>query len=274
MSLERLQHIKNFRNSVYGSHWHKVNLHVHASGQDPEKIVEEAIKVGITLIAITDHNTFKFVKSVQDAAKKSSTDLVVLPGIEITLQEGAHILAIFNADFDEKKQTHFLGTLKIPVDGSVKTPVNNILCSQVLTDITDAKGITVVPHPYTDNIGLLASARKIATKMSWLESGNIGLIQIPEDKIKYLSFDNEGNWQNRYVLSSTSPKQIASTDYSLSPISAGEAKTAIEIENGAVWLKLGERTVRGLRQITCEPKTRISRQPPQDDKACTLIGLT
>jgi len=275
MSLERLQHLKEFLSNSYGSIWHKVNLHVHASGQDPEKIVDEAIKAGITLIAITDHNTFRFIKPVQEATKRrSDADLVVLPGIEITLEEGAHIIAIFNSDFDETKQIHFLGNISIPIDGSINTPVRDKTCSQVLLNITDAKGITVVPHPYSDNIGFLDSARKIPTKISWLESGNIGLIQIPEEKVKYIGYNEEGNWQNRYILSSTPPAKISSTDYSLSPIAAGEAKGPSEIENGAVWLKLGSRTVRGLRQVTCEPKTLISIQEPIDKKTSILLGLT
>ena len=107
-----------------------MDLHIHTPASSDYQqmnisildILQRAESKGIDILAITDHNTFKFITSVQDEAKKSSADLVVLPGIEITLQEGAHILAIFDTDFDEKKQTHFLGTLKIPVDGSVKTP--------------------------------------------------------------------------------------------------------------------------------------------------------
>jgi len=275
MSIERLQHLKEFINNTYGSIWHKVNLHVHASGQDPEKIVDEAIKTGITLIAITDHNTFRFVKPVKDAAKRrSDADLVVLPGIEITLEEGAHILALFDSDFNETKQTHFLGTLKIPVDGSTSTPVKDRTCTQVLTDITDAKGITVVPHPFSGDIGFLDRARKISTKMTWLESGNIGLIQISKKKVKYLDYDEDGKWQNRYILASTPAKTISFTDYSLSPISPGEAKIHSEIENGSLWVKLGSRTIRGLRQVTCEPRTCISVEEPIEHKTCKLLGLT
>ena len=275
MTLERLQQLKEFRNTTCGSIWHKVNLHVHASGQDPVKIVDETIKAGITLIAITDHNNFRFVKFVQEVAKKrSDADLVVLPGIEITLEEGAHILAIFDSDFDESKQTHFLGTLKIPVNGSSNTPVKDKTCSQVLTDITDAKGITVVPHPFSEDIGFLDRARKISTRISWLESGNIGLIQISDEKVKFIGYDDDGKWQNRYILASTLATKISSTDYSLSPIAPGEAKSTSEIESGAIWLKLGSRTVRGLRQVTCEPKTCISKQEPLNDRNCILLGLT
>ena len=275
MNLEKLLNLKEFLQNEYGSTWHKVNLHVHALGQDPEKLVDQAIKAGITLIAITDHNTFRFVKPVQIAAKKrSDTNLVVLPGIEITLEEGAHILAIFDSGFDEDKQTHFLGTIKLPINGSDATPVRERTCTQVLTDITDAKGITVVPHPYSEDIGFLDRARKLPTKMAWLESGNIGLIQIPQEKVKYIDYDVDGKWQNRYILASTPPAKIPSTDYSLSPIPSGEAKTPEDIENGATWLKVGSRTIRGLRQVTCEPGTCISKTKPPAQGTSRLLGLT
>ena len=118
------------------------------------------------------------------------------------MEEGAHIIAIFDTDFDETKQNHFLGMLKLPVEGSSKDAVREKPCSEVLTDITDAKGITIVPHPFSNDIGFLDKARKISTKMTWLESGNIGLIQIHDDKVKFINFDDNGKWQKRYFLSS------------------------------------------------------------------------
>jgi DNA repair ATPase RecN len=275
MSLEKLQNLKELASTFYGSRWYKANLHVHALGQNPDEIIDAAMEAELDLVAITDHNTFKYCKAVQEtAAKKTDNKIIVLPGIEITLEEGAHILAIFDTDFDESKQTHFLGKINIPIEGSARTPVRDRTCSQVLTEITDAKGITVVPHPFSDDIGFLDRARKMATRLAWLESGNIGLIQLPKEKVKYVGYDEEGKWQNRFILASTPPSRIPTTDYCLSPISAGEAKTPPDINNGAVWLKLGSRTVRGLRQVTCEPNTCISYDEPQFSKTSYLLGLT
>jgi hypothetical protein len=275
MAQSKLQNLKEFLETPPGATWHKVNLHVHAAGQDPDKIVDAAIKANISLIAITDHNSFRFVKPVQEAAaRRPDADLVVLPGIEITLQEGAHIIAIFDRDFSETSQTYFLGTLKLPTDATDRNAVKDRTCSQVLTDITDGKGITVVPHPYTKNIGFLDSARKISTKLDWLESGNIGLIQIADKDVKFIDFDETGKWQNRYVLSTASSAQITASDYCLAPIAPSEAKRPDEIESGAVWLKLGSRTVRGLRQVTCEPRTCISNNPRTDVKVFKLLGMT
>jgi len=46
-SSTRLESLKEFLNSCPGADWHKVNLHVHGSGQDPDMIVDAAIKAGI-----------------------------------------------------------------------------------------------------------------------------------------------------------------------------------------------------------------------------------
>ena len=46
-SSTRLESLKEFLNSCSGADWHKINLHVHASGQDPGMIVDAAIKAGI-----------------------------------------------------------------------------------------------------------------------------------------------------------------------------------------------------------------------------------
>ena len=44
MSQSRLDNLKHFAGTSHGSRWHKVNLHVHASGQNPDEIVDAAIK--------------------------------------------------------------------------------------------------------------------------------------------------------------------------------------------------------------------------------------
>ncbi len=88
MSTSNLSKLKSVINRTFGTSWHRVNLHVHAKGNDPDEIVSKAILFNMSLIAIADHNTFAYVEQVQNAAKKiKEKELVVLPGIEITLVE-------------------------------------------------------------------------------------------------------------------------------------------------------------------------------------------
>lgn len=275
MPLDLLTNLKSFIDAPCGGQWFRANLHVHAKGNTPDAIVEAAHKAGISLLAVTDHNSFAHVADVRSAAVKHSNGrLAVLSGIEITLHEGAHLIAIFDEDMTEDEQTSFLGAVGLPLDGSEKNVVKDHTCSEVLREISDRNGITLVPHPFTGAIGLLDSARKMPTRMDWLESGNLGLIQIPDDKVKYVGHDDSGTWQNRYILTSTPKKIIESTDYSFSPLPPGEAGKPDDIENGATWLKLGSLNANGLRQVTCEPRTRISQVPPTPPKRNRILGLT
>lgn len=76
------------------------DLHIHTClspcaslDMTPKKIVAAAQKMGLDLIAVTDHNSAENVTSVIMAAQ--DTDLHVIPGFEITTSEEAHIIALF-----------------------------------------------------------------------------------------------------------------------------------------------------------------------------------
>ncbi|NPV77689.1 MAG: PHP domain-containing protein [Anaerolineae bacterium] len=80
---------------------YRAELHVHTVLSPcaqiemiPPLIVREALELGIQLIAITDHNATKNIAAVQKAA--ASTDLTVLPGMELQTREEVHILCLFD----------------------------------------------------------------------------------------------------------------------------------------------------------------------------------
>lgn len=60
----------------------------------PPLIVEQALKLGIQLIAITDHNATANILAVQKAA--ANTALTVLPGMELQTREEVHNLCLFD----------------------------------------------------------------------------------------------------------------------------------------------------------------------------------
>lgn len=61
-----------------------IDLHIHTSNSDgeqsPEKVIREAKTVGLSLISITDHNTFTFTKS------QECGELIVIPGAEFSTE--------------------------------------------------------------------------------------------------------------------------------------------------------------------------------------------
>lgn len=94
--------------------WFKTDLHVHTClspcadlTMSPRKIVAEALRQQIDVIAITDHNSAENVQAVMRAAEGSG--LMVLGGMEVCTQEEAHVLAIFDnlqAVLALQKQVH------------------------------------------------------------------------------------------------------------------------------------------------------------------------
>lgn len=81
---------------------YRADLHIHTAlspcasdRMTPPAIVAAATKAGLDVIAISDHNTAGNVAAVQQAAKAAGNGLTVLPGMEITSVEEAHVLGLF-----------------------------------------------------------------------------------------------------------------------------------------------------------------------------------
>jgi len=77
-----------------------IDLHIHTClspcatlDMTPRKIVAEASRKGIEIIAVTDHNTTENALAVIKAAREF--DLHVIPGIEVTTSEEVHIIGLF-----------------------------------------------------------------------------------------------------------------------------------------------------------------------------------
>ncbi|MBG0771921.1 MAG: PHP domain-containing protein, partial [Anaerolineaceae bacterium] len=80
---------------------YQAELHIHTvlspcAGIEmiPPLIVQQAIRSGLNLIAITDHNASENVPAVIAAAR--GEDLTVLPGMELQTEEEIHSICLFD----------------------------------------------------------------------------------------------------------------------------------------------------------------------------------
>ncbi len=78
----------------------KADLHIHTClspcgdlDMSPRKIVQTAMEKGLDMIAITDHNSTRNVRTCVEIGKKSG--LFVIPGCEVNTQEEVHCLCYF-----------------------------------------------------------------------------------------------------------------------------------------------------------------------------------
>ncbi len=79
---------------------YRADLHIHSClspcadlDMTPVNIIRRAVDLGLDIIAISDHNTAEHVEVARKLAK--SSDLTILPAMEITTSEEVHILALF-----------------------------------------------------------------------------------------------------------------------------------------------------------------------------------
>lgn len=136
-----------------GLKYQKLDLHTHTPAskcyldkkQTAEEIVQAALAQKLTGIAITDHNTAEGIDMMKKAAE--NTGLVIFPGVEISLNEGYHLVALFDPSVDQKYVENFLGLIKITPDeyGRSET-LCKVSVYEVINLIHDRHGLAILAH--------------------------------------------------------------------------------------------------------------------------------
>ena len=85
----------------------KADLHLHTSASDgtwtPEALIENIIRAGITVFAVTDHDSVKNVNRTADLVK--DTDLKFFRGVEVNTTENGHIFHILGYNIDPEDRS-------------------------------------------------------------------------------------------------------------------------------------------------------------------------
>lgn len=136
-----------------GARFHFVDLHIHSYGgshdvkdasMTSEAIVDAAIAQGLSVIAITDHNSNANVAKALEYSKKYAGQLLFLPGVEVTTANG-HLLAYFAPEQADQLQ-RFLA--KIDLVG--KMGDDNTHTARSMADTiavaTELGGICIAAH--------------------------------------------------------------------------------------------------------------------------------
>jgi len=112
----------------------KFDLHVHSTASidglgTPSMIIRNALKRGLSGLAITDHNNNKAVASVRAVAPEG---FIVIPGVEYATDHG-HILALFCEKFAENVSRDSIGRFSL---------------KELAPFIRENGGLLVAAHPY------------------------------------------------------------------------------------------------------------------------------
>lgn len=137
----------------HGLRFCAVDLHVHTPASKcflgtvtPEEYVAQAIEAGMQAIAITDHNTGDWIDRIKEAA--SGTSLTVFPGVEISVQPGVHILAIFPETRGGAHVNDLLAKLHLGADdrGEQEALVTKFGVQEVVSMIRNEGALPILAH--------------------------------------------------------------------------------------------------------------------------------
>jgi len=157
----------------YGAKWWKFDFHNHTPksddyGKGPDQLTLKArtprqwlldyMNVGIDCVAITDHNSGEWIDTLKDELARLNTDkpagyrpMTLFPGVEISVNGGIHILALFDPSAGESKiigllsKCGFTGQLGKTDSCTLKS------CAEVIELIQEEGGIPILAHADADS---------------------------------------------------------------------------------------------------------------------------
>ena len=118
----------------------RADIHMHTNLGDgwasPARVVEEATRRGLPLIAITDHDHVEGAKRVQDLIFQQNSSLQMITGVEVSTRHG-HLLGLF----------------------VTKAPKAMRAVEESIEDIKEQGGLVIVPHPLGKLVPSLSRAK-------------------------------------------------------------------------------------------------------------------
>ncbi|MCY4068880.1 MAG: hypothetical protein OXE79_07225 [Acidimicrobiaceae bacterium] len=215
-------------------------------------MVAKAQETGVSVLAITDHNSVRDISLFRAAAQ--GTDVTILPGFELESTEGIHVLCIYSPALEDQKLERLLGEF-----GVRDTEPSSAQCefdfATVLSKVRDQGGIAIAAHS-TGEKGLFKALSGQARIRAW-QCPDLLAVQIP-GSIEQLPEDVRG------ILKDKNPDYErdfpASHRQAVAALNAKDVTKPEELEapSATCWIKMtDEVTVEGLRQAFLDPDSRI-----------------
>lgn len=236
----------------------KLDLHIHTpksacygdKSVSPEAIVDAAVSAGLDAIAITDHNSFEAIEQIRKAAEK--TNLIIFPGVELSLNEG-HFIALFEVDQPVNQLEYFLQELQIPIEGRGNgTYLVDLGFEVVFEKIHQKGGIVIAAHIERWPSGFLESNADRSQKMKIHGSEYLNALEITISQ-------NKDMWNKGQAKGY--PKKHAC-------IQSSDAHAPDEIGRRSVHVRMEQLTLEGLKAAFADFETCIVF--PEDRKGARI----
>ncbi len=224
-----------------------------------QRLIDEAVKNDIKLLAITNHNNCDFVEVIRPLAQKAG--VVIFPGFEIKSHEGVHLLCLYDPGTDHARMQRYLGQLDIhdlsSSDGSSQKSFKDIL--RLVQD--EQNGLVIAAH--STNVGGLFKVLPGQACINAWRDERLLAIQIP-GAVDGLPQDIKPIVKNRNPdYRRDIPRGV---DQAIAVVNSKDIAKPEDLADKASWswIKMAEFSIEGLKQAFLDPDSRI-RLNSEDD---------
>ena len=223
-----------------------------------QAIVDKAISLGVSVLAITDHNDVGGVPAFRAAAV--GRDVHVFPGFELSSSEGVHALCIYPPDTSQDQLGRYLGAFGITNPGP-SSDLSSMVFVDLLAQVRSQGGVAVAAHAMSEQGGLLKVLKGRARIHAW-QSEHLLSIQIP-GPVDDLPQDVRQIVENKNADYRRSDP--ADTGLAIAVVNARDIVTSDDLEDRSAtcWIKMSEVGIEGLRQAFLDPGSRIRLNPKE-----------
>jgi len=222
-----------------------------------QAIVDKAIEIRVSVLAITDHNDVSGVPAFRDAAGERG--IHVFPGFELSSSEGVHVLCIYPQDVEQHQLERFLGVFGV-TGTKPSSDLSTMSFVDILRCVREQGGVTIAAHVTTDK-GLFKVLSGQARINAW-QAEDLLAIQIP-GPVEDLPQDVRQIVENKnagYRRTHAADERLA--------VAVVNGKDIVQPENlddrsATCWIKMSDVSIEGLRQAFLDPGSRIRLNPEE-----------
>lgn len=184
---------------VPGARWWRLDIHAHspaskdygcAEGHDSDadkpgfrEWIQAYIDAGIDGVVITDHNTHEGIDRAREALKElrrenpGMPNLVLFPGVELTVSGGVHVIGIFDPAEDAETINSLIARCRYDGTRGASTQTANATVFDAAHEIEQLGGICVPAHA-DKNAGIFTRSE---LDLPTLMGSNITAVEIVDD---------------------------------------------------------------------------------------------
>lgn len=239
-----------------GGRWWKFDFHTHTpksfdfkdKNVKPEDWLLAFMNKDIDCLAVTDHNSGAWIDDLQQTLKQLEghpkfRPLYLFTGVEISVQNGGHVLALFGADKKTSDIDSLLGAVKYQGTKGDSDGVTEKSLTEVIDEIAEAGGIAIPAHVDKDK-GLFKMVKGSSLEPV-LENKNIVAIEL-----------RDHNYHKPQLYHEKKPRW--------SEVNGSDTHSLNDIGT-FTWIKMGERpSLEGLRLALLDGTGSVNRDTESD----------